>query len=281
MKVINTELIKQAVSKLCKQICYIMPDDVNMALSNAKESERSKLGKEILAQILLNANLAKNGVAPICQDTGMVVVFIEIGQDVRLVGEYLEDAINSGVAQAYTQGYLRKSIVSEPLFERKNTLNNTPCIIHQRIVRGDKIRLEIGTKGFGSENKSVLKMLTPADGIDGVKNVFKQAVLDAGPNACPPLIIGVGIGGTMEKAAIMAKKAAFRSIDSQNQNPKYANLENELLDIARSTGIGPQGLGGDTTALKVNVEYFATHIAGLAVAININCHATRHAQMYI
>ena len=230
-----------------------------------------------MGKILQNAKLAEEGVAPICQDTGMTVVFVEIGQDVHIEGGYIEDAINEGVAKGYTEGYLRKSVVAEPLFERKNTTNNTPAVIHTRIVPGDKFKIKVAPKGFGSENKSVLKMLVPADGIEGVKKVFLEAVKYAGPNACPPMTIGVGIGGTMDKAALLAKQAAVRPVDSKNADARYAKLEDELLELASKTGVGPQGLGGDTTAIKVNVEWYPTHIAGLPVAININCHAARHA----
>lgn len=209
----------------------------------------------------------------------MLVVFVNVGQDVHIVGGYIEDAINEGVKKGYSEGYLRKSVVAEPLFERKNTTNNAPAVIHTRIVPGDKVHIQVAPKGFGSENKSILKMLVPADGIQGVKNVFLEAVKLAGPNACPPMVIGVGIGGTMEKAALLAKKAAVREVDSKNPDERYAKLEEELLEMANATGVGPQGLGGSTTAFKVNVEWYPTHIAGLPVAININCHAARHADI--
>jgi len=277
MRIINVKDIREVVAKLCKQACYVVTPDLKAAFTKAQSSESSSLGKDILGKILQNAKLAEEGVAPICQDTGMTVVFVQIGQDVHIEGGYIEDAINEGIAEGYTEGYLRKSVVAEPLFERKNTTNNTPAVIHTRIVPGDKLKIKVAPKGFGSENKSVLKMLVPADGIEGVKKVFLEAVKYAGPNACPPLTIGVGIGGTMDKAALLAKEAAVRSVDSKNSDPRYAKLEDELLELACKTGVGPQGLGGDTTAIKVNVEWYPTHIAGLPVAININCHAARHA----
>ena len=277
MRTINVKDIKEVVAKLCKEACYVVTPDLKAAFTKAQTTESSSLGKDILGKILQNAKLAEEGVAPICQDTGMTVVFVEIGQDVHIEGGYIEDAINEGVAKGYTEGYLRKSVVAEPLFERKNTTNNTPAVIHTRIVPGDKFKIKVAPKGFGSENKSVLKMLVPADGIEGVKKVFLEAVKYAGPNACPPMTIGVGIGGTMDKAALLAKQAAVRPVDSKNADARYAKLEDELLELASKTGVGPQGLGGDTTAIKVNVEWYPTHIAGLPVAININCHAARHA----
>lgn len=277
MRTVNIKDIKETVAKLCKQACYVVTPDLKAAFTKAQTTESSSLGKDILGKILQNAKLAEEGVAPICQDTGMTVVFVEIGQDVHIEGGYIEDAINEGVAKGYTEGYLRKSVVAEPLYERKNTTNNTPAVIHTRIVPGDKFKIKVAPKGFGSENKSVLKMLVPADGIEGVKKVFLEAVKYAGPNACPPMTIGVGIGGTMDKAALLAKQAAVRPVDSKNADARYAKLEDELLELASKTGVGPQGLGGDTTAIKVNVEWYPTHIAGLPVAININCHAARHA----
>ena len=277
MRTVNVKDIKETVAKLCKQACYVVTPDLKAAFTKAQSTESSSLGKDILGKILQNAKLAEEGVAPICQDTGMTVVFVEIGQDVHIEGGYIEDAINEGVAKGYTEGYLRKSVVAEPLFERKNTTNNPPAVIHTRIVPGDKLKIKVAPKGFGSENKSVLKMLVPADGIEGVKKVFLEAVKYAGPNACPPMTIGVGIGGTMDKAALLAKQAAVRPVDSKNADARYAKLEDELLELASKTGVGPQGLGGDTTAIKVNVEWYPTHIAGLPVAININCHAARHA----
>lgn len=277
MKTIQADEITKVVSELCKKACYHVTPDMRTAFEKARENETSPIGKDILGKLLQNADLAAKEVAPICQDTGMTVVFVELGQDVHIEGGYLEDAINAGVADGYVGGYLRKSVVAEPLFERKNTTNNTPAVINTRIVPGDKLKIKVAPKGFGSENKSVLKMLVPADGIEGVKKVFLEAVKYAGPNACPPMVVGVGIGGTMDKAALLAKQAAVRSIDSRNPDERYAKLEDELLEMARATGVGPQGLGGINTAVKVNVEWYPTHIAGLPVAVNINCHAARHA----
>lgn len=281
MRVVQAELISKTVSELCKQACYIVTPDMRAAFEKARENESSPIGKDILGKVLQNADLAQKGIAPICQDTGMAVVFVDIGQDVHIEGGFLEDAINEGVKDGYVGGYLRKSVVNDPIFERKNTTNNTPAVINVRIVRGDKIHIKVAPKGFGSENKSALKMLVPADGLEGVKKVFLDAVKLAGPNACPPMVIGVGIGGTMDKAALMAKYAAARDAGSKNPDPRYAKLEEELLELACKTGVGPQGLGGDTTAVKVNIEWYPTHIAGLPVAININCHAARHAEAEI
>ena len=281
MRVVQAETISKTVSELCKEACYVVTPDMRAAFEKARENESSPIGKDILGKVLQNADLAQKRVAPICQDTGMAVVFVDIGQDVHIEGGFLEDAINEGVKDGYVGGYLRKSVVNDPIFERKNTTNNTPAVINVRIVRGDKIHIKVAPKGFGSENKSALKMLVPADGLEGVKKVFLDTVKLAGPNACPPMVIGVGIGGTMDKAALMAKYAAARSADSKNPDPRYAKLEEELLELACKTGVGPQGLGGDTTAVKVNIEWYPTHIAGLPVAININCHAARHAEAEI
>lgn len=281
MRVVQAELISKTVSELCKQACYVVTPDMRAAFEKARENESSPIGKDILGKVLQNADLAEKRIAPICQDTGMAVVFVDLGQDVHIEGRFLEDAINEGVKDGYVGGYLRKSVVNDPIFERKNTTNNTPAVINVRIVRGDKIHIKVAPKGFGSENKSALKMLVPADGLEGVKKVFLDAVKLAGPNACPPMVIGVGIGGTMDKAALMAKYAAARDADSKNPDPRYAKLEEELLELACKTGVGPQGLGGDTTAVKVNIEWYPTHIAGLPVAININCHAARHAEAEI
>ena len=279
MREIHYKDIVSSVAKLCIDACCIQTDDIKNAFNKAKDNESSPLGKSILEKLIENGKIAEKTFIPICQDTGMAVIFVELGQDARIVGGYLEDAINEGVKEGYVGGYLRKSVVEEPLFERKNTTNNTPAVIHTRIVKGDKLNIKMAAKGFGSENKSILKMLVPADGIEGVKKVFTEAINLAGPNACPPLVVGVGIGGTMEKAAILAKMAAVREIGSHNQDERYAKLEDELLEIANNSGVGPQGLGGNTTAFAVNVEWYPTHIAGLPVAININCHAARHAHI--
>ena len=279
MREIHYKDIVSNVAKLCIDACCIQTDDIKNAFNKAKDNESSPLGKSILEKLIENGKIAEKTFVPICQDTGMAVIFVELGQDARIVGGYLEDAINEGVKEGYVGGYLRKSVVEEPLFESKNTTNNTPAVIHTRIVKGDKLNIKMAAKGFGSENKSILKMLVPADGIEGVKKVFTEAINLAGPNACPPLVVGVGIGGTMEKAAILAKMAAVREIGSHNQDERYAKLEDELLEIANNSGVGPQGLGGNTTAFAVNVEWYPTHIAGLPVAININCHAARHAHI--
>ena len=281
MREVSCELITQTIKELCIQASCIQTPDLKKAFFAAKEKERSPLGQNILQTLIANADIAQNKMKPICQDTGMSVIFVKLGQEVHITGGDFEESIQKGVALGYTEGYLRKSVVSDPLFERKNTTNNTPAVIHTQIVSGDKIEFVVAAKGFGSENKSILKMLVPADGLEGVKKVFLEAIKLAGPNACPPLVVGVGIGGTMEKAALLAKEAAIRPIDSKNPHPQYAKLEEELLEIANSTGVGPQGLGGDTTAFTINVEWFPTHIAGLPVAININCHAARHAHKTI
>ncbi|MBQ7676361.1 MAG: fumarate hydratase [Campylobacter sp.] len=281
MRTIQAEEISKTVAELCKKACYVVTPDMRKAFEKARESEVSPIGKDIIGKLLQNADIAAKGVTPICQDTGMAVVFVELGQDVHVEGGYIEDAINEGVKNGYVDNYLRKSVVAEPLFERKNTTNNTPAVINLRIVKGDKIKITVAPKGFGSENKSILKMLVPADGVEGVKKVFLEAVKYAGPNACPPMVVGVGIGGTMDKVALLAKQAAVRSVDSRNPDERYAKLEDELLEMARATGVGPQGLGGINTAIKVNVEWYPTHIAGLPVAININCHAARHASAEI
>lgn len=279
MREIHYKDIVSNVSKLCIDACCIQTDDIKKAFKDSKERESSPLGKNILDKLIENGKISEDSFIPICQDTGMAVIFIELGQDARIVDGYLEDAINEGIKEGYVNGYLRKSVVAEPLFERKNTTDNTPAVIHTRIVKGDKLKIKMAAKGFGSENKSILKMLVPADGIDGVKKVFSEAINLAGPNACPPLVVGVGIGGTMEKAAILSKIAAVREVGSHNKDPRYAKLEDELLEIANNSGVGPQGLGGDTTAFAVNIEWYPTHIAGLPVAININCHAARHAEI--
>ena len=281
MRTIQADEISKTVAELCKKACYVVTPDMRKAFEKARESEVSPIGKDIIGKLLQNADIAAKGVTPICQDTGMAVVFVEVGQDVHIEGGYIEDAINEGVKNGYVDNYLRKSVVAEPLFERKNTTNNTPAVINLRIVPGEKIKITVAPKGFGSENKSILKMLVPADGVEGVKKVFLEAVKYAGPNACPPMVVGVGIGGTMDKVALLAKQAAVRSVDSRNPDERYAKLEDELLEMARATGVGPQGLGGINTAVKVNVEWYPTHIAGLPVAININCHAARHASAEI
>ena len=279
MKEINVEDIARAVADLAVRACCRLPQDMVDGMRKAHEAEPSPVGKNILEQLLENAVIAANDGIPICQDTGLAVIFADVGQDVRIVGGAFEDAVNEGVRRGYVDGYLRKSCVAEPLFERKNTRDNTPAVIHTRLVPGESLRLRLAPKGAGSENKSVVKMLVPADGIEGVRKVVLDAVLAAGPNSCPPMVVGVGLGGTMEMAAICAKRAAARDLESRNHDPRYAAFEEELLELINKTGIGPQGLGGLTTALKVHVEWAATHIASLPVAVNINCHAARHAEV--
>lgn len=281
MKEIHCNDIAQAVARLAIDACYRLPADMVEAMRKSREVEPSPVGRTILDQLLENAGIAAEGQIPLCQDTGITVVFAEIGQDVHIVGGAFEDAVNEGVRRGYTDGYLRKSCVFEPLFERKNTGDNTPAVLHSRMVPGDRLRLRLAPKGAGSENKSVLKMLVPADGIEGVRKVVLDAVLAAGPNSCPPLVVGVGIGGTMELAALCAKRAAARDLESHNADARYAAFEDELLDMVNRTGVGPQGLGGVTTALKVHVEWAPTHIASLPVAVNINCHAARHAEIVL
>lgn len=281
MKEIHVTAVSEAVAALAAQACCRLPGDMLEGLRAARAQEPSAVGRNILDQLLENADIAAREEMPICQDTGLAVVFADLGQDVHIVGGGFEDAVNEGVRRGYVDGYLRKSCVAEPLFERKNTRDNTPAVIHTRIVPGDSLRLRLAPKGAGSENKSVLKMLVPADGIEGVRKVVLDAVLAAGPNSCPPMVVGVGLGGTMEVAALCAKKAAARDLESVNPDPRYAAFERELLEMINRTGIGPQGLGGLTTALKVHVEWAPTHIASLPVAVNINCHAARHAEVVL
>ena len=279
MKEITVEDIACAVADLAVRACCRLPQDMVDGMRKAHDAEPSPVGKNILEQLLENAAIAASDSIPICQDTGLAVVFADVGQDVRIVGGAFEDAVNEGIRRGYVDGYLRKSCVAEPLFERKNTRDNTPAVIHTRLVPGESLRLRLAPKGAGSENKSVVKMLVPADGIEGVRKVVLDAVLAAGPNSCPPMVVGVGLGGTMEMAAICAKRAAARDLESRNHDPRYAAFEEELLELINKTGIGPQGLGGLTTALKVHVEWAPTHIASLPVAVNINCHAARHAEV--
>ena len=275
MREIPVSEITEAVKKLCISANYNLNSDVYSAIENSRDNEQSPIGKNILSQLLENADLAKENCKPICQDTGMAVFFIEIGNGVFVEGDTITDAVNKGVSMGYTDGYLRKSVVRDPL-DRVNTKDNTPAVIYYDFVKGDKIKITFAPKGFGSENKSGLKMLNPSDGITGVIDFVIETVKKAGANPCPPMVIGVGIGGTMDKAAQIAKKALTRDIDVPNSNPFYAELEKTLLEKINKLGIGPQGMGGTTTALAVNVETFPTHIAGLPVAVNVNCHATRH-----
>ena len=279
MRELQVSTITEAVAQLAKQANCYLPQDVYEAFQKARAKEPSPSGQEILGQLLENADIARNEDMPICQDTGLAIVFVDVGQDVHLAGGALDEAIHAGVAKGYVEYYLRKSAVAEPLFYRANTKNNTPAVIHTRIVPGDKVKIKLAPKGAGSENKSALKMMEPADGVAGVKKFVVEVVKAAGSNSCPPMVVGVGLGGTMEMAAICAKRAAARDIESRNTDPRYAALEQELLELINKTGIGPQGLGGRTTALKVNIEWYPTHIASLPVAVNINCHAARHAEV--
>lgn len=280
MREINVSEITKAVKKLCIDANYYLSADVKNKIEEAAKNETWDMAKGILDKILTNVQISKNEDMPICQDTGMACVFVEIGQDVHLVGGSIEDAINEGVRQGYEEGYLRKSVVKDPL-DRVNTKDNTPAVIYYDIVPGDKLKITVAPKGFGSENMSQLKMLKPADGLDGVKEFVLKVVKEAGPNPCPPIVVGVGIGGTFDKAANLAKKALIRPLSERNSNQFYADLENELLEKVNSIGIGPQGFGGKTTALAVNIETYPTHIAGLPVAVNINCHVTRHSEVIL
>lgn len=280
MREIHVSEITKVVKELCIESNYYLSKDVKEALQKAKENETWELAENILDKIILNSNIAKNEDMPICQDTGMACVFMEIGQDVHIIGGLLEDAINEGVRQGYDEGFLRKSVVKDPL-DRVNTNDNTPAIIYYEIVQGDKIKITVSPKGFGSENMSRIKMLKPSDGLKGVKDFIIETVMLAGPNPCPPIVIGVGIGGTFDKAAYLAKKALIRPLDKRNSKEFYSNLEEELLEAINKLGIGPQGFGGKTTALGVNIETYPTHIAGLPVAVNINCHVTRHKEREI
>jgi fumarate hydratase subunit alpha len=281
MRTINASEITAAVAKAAIEANYYLGEDIFGALRKGKETEESPLGREVLGQLIDNACIARDQDMPICQDTGLAVVFMELGQDVHIVGGSLEAAVNAGVAKGYTEGYLRKSSVTDPVFVRKNTGDNTPAILHVSIVPGEKIKITLAPKGFGSENMSAIKMLPPSAGVAGIKKFAVDTVDAAGSNPCPPIVIGMGIGGTMEKAALLAKKALIRPVTVRNANPDYAKLEEEILALVNKTGVGPQGLGGTVTALAVNIEYFPTHIAGMPVAININCHATRHAEIEI
>jgi fumarate hydratase subunit alpha len=278
MKEIHVSKIVEAVKELCISSNYFLGDDLKDSLEKAKEEENWSIAKSVLENIVLNADLAKNERMPICQDTGMACVFIDIGQEVHISGGLLENAINEGVRIGYEEGYLRKSVVGDPI-ERINTKDNTPAVIYYNITSGDKLKITVAPKGFGSENMSAIKMLKPSDGLEGVKEFVLDTVSKAGPNPCPPIVIGIGIGGTFDKAATLAKKALVRKINEKHSNPFYAELEQELLSKINDLGIGPQGFGGRTTALGVNIEVYPTHIAGLPVAVNINCHATRHAEI--
>ena len=275
MREVSTDEITKNIKEMCIEANYILSDDVKNKIINSAAVENSEIGKKILSQLEENMEIAEREQIPICQDTGMAVVFIKIGQEVHITGGSLEDAINQGVREGYTEGYLRKSVVKDPLI-RENTKDNTPAIIHYEIIPGDKVEITVAPKGFGSENMRRVCMLKPADGIEGVKNAVIETVKLAGPNACPPVVVGVGIGGTFEKCALLAKKALTRDINSESSIEYVAELENELLDEINNLNIGPGGLGGKITALGVNIETYPTHIAGLPVAINMCCHVNRH-----
>ncbi len=276
MRTVDVADLTQNIKEMCIEANHFLSEDMKKAFTTAEQKEKAPLGRQILQQLQQNMEIAAQDMIPICQDTGMAVVFLEVGQDVHLTGGNVEDAVNEGVRQGYVDGYLRKSVVKDPIY-RENTKDNTPAIIHYSIVPGDRIRITVAPKGFGSENMSRIFMLKPADGMEGVKNAILTAVKDAGPNACPPMVVGVGIGGTFEKCALMAKKALTRPVDEHSEIPYVRELEEELLEKINKTGIGPGGLGGSTTALAVNINTYPTHIAGLPVAVNICCHVNRHA----
>lgn len=276
IRTVNTEDIVKNIKEMCIEANHYLSKDMDKALKDATVSEKSELGKKILNQLQENLKIADEEMIPICQDTGMAVIFLEVGQDVHFEGMAIEDAVNEGVRQGYTEGYLRKSVVGDPII-RENTKDNTPAVIHYSIVPGDKVIITMAPKGFGSENMSRIFMLKPADGEEGVKKSVIQAVKDAGPNACPPMVVGVGLGGSFEKAAFLAKKALTRNLDTPSDKPHIAKLEKELLEEINQLGIGPGGLGGSTTALGLNIETYPTHIAGMPVAVNICCHVNRHA----
>lgn len=273
---VDVKLLTDNIKEMCIEATHFLTPDMDAALKKATAEEEAPLGKQVLEQLQENLQIAGKEMIPICQDCGMAVVFLEIGQDVHFTGGNLMDAVNEGVRRGYVDGFLRKSVVKDPLL-RGNTGDNTPAILHTEIVPGDKVKITVSPKGFGSENKSKVIMLTPADGVEGVKKAVVNAVKEAGPNACPPMVVGVGIGGTFERAAYMAKKALTRDVSVRSELPHIAELENELLEMINKSGIGPGGLGGKTTALAVNVNTYATHIAGLPVAVNICCHVNRHA----
>ena len=280
MRTISTDIIIQNIKEMCIEANYYLSDDVKEKVCGARGTEQSPLGQQILSQLEENLDIAGQDQIPICQDTGMAVVFLEIGQDLHIEGMNLEDAVNEGIRQGYVEGYLRKSVVKDPLI-RENTKDNTPGIIHYSIVPGDKLGITVAPKGFGSENMSRVCMLKPADGIEGVKEAVLETVRLAGPNACPPVVVGVGVGGTFENCAYLAKKALTRDLNTHNAIPYVKDLEIELLEKINELGIGPAGLGGTTTALGVNIETYPTHIAGLPVAVNMCCHVNRHAHREI
>lgn len=281
MKILHTDEIIAAVERLCMEANYFLGEDVLAGFERALANEENPLGQEVLERLMENASIAREQEVPMCQDTGMAVFFVEVGQDLHIEGINLTDAINQGVRQGYQKGYLRKSIVKDPVLHRENTGDNTPAVIHYDIVPGDSLKLTVGPKGFGSENMGGIKMCKPSEGLEGVINFVVDTVDKAGSNPCPPIIVGVGVGGDMEKAAILAKKALMRPIDRRNPQPEWADVEAAILDKINRLGIGPQGFGGTQTALAVNIETFPTHIAGMPVAVNINCHATRHKELLL
>lgn len=276
MRTLHVSEISRNIKEMCIEANHFLSEDMKQALQSAADTEKAPLGRQILEQLQENMQIAGEDMIPICQDTGMAVIFMEIGQDVHFEGGNLEDAVNEGVRQGYTEGFLRKSVVKDPIY-RENTKDNTPAVVHYEMTQGDRVKITVAPKGFGSENMSRVFMLKPADGIEGVKNAVLTAVRDAGPNACPPMVVGVGIGGTFEKCALMAKKALTRPVDERSETAYVRELEEELLERINRSGIGPGGLGGTTTALAVNINTYPTHIAGLPVAVNICCHVNRHA----
>lgn len=280
MREVNVDKVTENIKEMCIEANHFLTDDMKKVFKNAVVSEKSPLGKQVLNQLNENLDIAANDMIPICQDTGMAVVFINVGQDVHFTGGNITDAINEGVRQGYVEGFLRKSVVNDPII-RENTKDNTPAVIHYNIVPGDKVDITVAPKGFGSENMSRVFMLKPADGIEGVKDAILTAVKDAGPNACPPMVIGVGIGGTFEKCALLAKKALTRNVEEEFPVPYVRELEKEMLEKINKLGIGPGGLGGTQTALAINIETYPTHIAGLPVAVNMCCHVNRHAHRQI
>ena len=280
MREVNVDKVTENIKEMCIEANHFLTDDMKKVFKNAVVSEKSPLGKQVLNQLNENLDIAANDMIPICQDTGMAVVFINVGQDVHFTGGNITDAINEGVRQGYVEGFLRKSVVNDPII-RENTKDNTPAVIHYNIVPGDKVDRTVAPKGFGSENMSRVFMLKPADGIEGVKDAILTAVKDAGPNACPPMVIGVGIGGTFEKCALLAKKALTRNVEEESPVPYVRELEKEMLEKINKLGIGPGGLGGTQTALAINIETYPTHIAGLPVAVNMCCHVNRHAHRQI
>lgn len=280
MKIIKSETIINEVKRLCMEANYKLPSDIQKSLLDAYQKEDSSIAKETLKILQDNASIASTTCSPICQDTGMACVFVEIGQDVYVEGS-LKEAINEGVRQGYEEGYLRKSVVSDPVFDRINTKDNTPAIIHYDIVDGDQLKITVAPKGFGSENMCQIKMLKPSDGLQGIKDFVLKVVNDAGPNACPPIVVGVGIGGSFDKVAYLSKKAMLKDVQSHHEDSRYQALEKELLDMINSTGIGPAGYGGKTTALSLHIETYPTHIAGMPVAVSICCHVARHKEVIL